>query len=167
MVWCAIKADGSICLRRCPPRVNAAAYRGILESAKAFIRPRCGIPLTWDEASFFCLVSCSEPGWRFQQDGAPAHRAASTAAWLHFQRVRRHNGGVWPPMSPDLNPVEHIWPWVLRRLEGAVLSCREQLWTSLQSEFAAVPVNYVKSLYDSLPRRMQAVIAAHGGPTRY
>lgn len=52
MVWCAIKADGSICLRRCPPRVNAVAYRDILESAKAFIRPRCGIPLTWDEASF-------------------------------------------------------------------------------------------------------------------
>ena len=70
-------------------------------------------------------------------------------------------------MSPDLNPVEHIWPWVLRRLEGAVFSGREQLWTSLQAEFAAVPASYVKSLYDSLPRRIEAVIAAHGGPTRY
>lgn len=146
MVWAAMKSTGEICLRRCPPRVDAAAYRGILNSAKGFIRG---------------------PGWRFQQDGAPAHRAASTTSWLYFKRVRRHNGGVWPPMSPDLNPIEHLWPFVLRALEGQVFSGRDQLWSALQEGFAEVPASFVKSLYDSLPRRMEAVIVARGGPTRY
>ncbi len=40
MVWAAMKKNGAVCLRRCPPRMNAAAYQDILESAKAFIRPR-------------------------------------------------------------------------------------------------------------------------------
>lgn len=56
-------------------------------------------------------------------------------------------------MSSGLNPVEHIWPWVLRRLEGAVFSGRKQLWTRLRSEFAAAPVSSVKAWYDSRPRR--------------
>lgn len=70
-------------------------------------------------------------------------------------------------MSPDLNPIEHIWPYVLRGLEGQVFSSKDHLWSSLQGAFAAVPASYVKALYDSLPRRMQAVIVARGGPTRY
>ena len=41
MVWAAMKANGAICLRRCPPKVDAIAYRSILSSAKAFIKPRC------------------------------------------------------------------------------------------------------------------------------
>lgn len=50
MVWAAMKANGEICLRRCPPRVNAQAYRSILESAKGFIRPRCEPKPHWDGA---------------------------------------------------------------------------------------------------------------------
>ena len=70
-------------------------------------------------------------------------------------------------MSPDMNPIEHLWPWVLRHLDGAVFTGREQLWSALQEAFAAVPASYVHSLYASLPSRMQAVIAARGGPTSY
>lgn len=154
-----IKADGSICLKRFLPRV--AAYRDILESAIYSFDPGVEF-ISWDEASRFCLVSCREPGWRFHQDGAPVHRAASTAAWLHFKRMRCHNGRVWPPISPGLNPVKHIWPWVLRH-EGAMFSGREQLRARLQSEFAAVPATQ-KRCDESRSMRMQAVIATHGGP---
>ena len=41
MVWAAMKRSGEICLRRCPVKVNAVAYQGILDSARAFIQPRC------------------------------------------------------------------------------------------------------------------------------
>lgn len=40
MVWAAMRGNGSIVLRRCPPKVKAVDYQAILESAKAFIRPR-------------------------------------------------------------------------------------------------------------------------------
>ena len=166
MVWAAMKANGAICLRRCPPQVNSLAYQSILQSAMRFIKPRYG-PLSHRGNTYPSVPFCSGRGWTFQQDGASAHRANSTTYWLQRKRVARHNGGVWPPMSPDMNPIEHLWPWVLRRLEGAVFTGREQLWTALQEAFAAVPASYVNSLYASLPHRMQAVIAARGGPTRY
>ncbi len=79
----------------------------------------------------------------------------------------RHNGGVWPPMSPDLNPIEHLWPIVGRALAGCVFSGKDQLWSALQEAFANIPADHIKALYESMPRRMEAVITAKGGPTRY
>lgn len=43
MVWAAMKSDGAICLRRCPPKMNSAGYQSILGSAMTFIKPRCVI----------------------------------------------------------------------------------------------------------------------------
>ena len=70
-------------------------------------------------------------------------------------------------MSPDLNPIEHIWPLVTRNLQGAVFSGREQLWTALQEAFAAISPAEVQKLYASMPDRLAAVKANRGGPTRY
>ena len=101
------------------------------------------------------------------QDGASPHRALSTIAWLNAKKVKRLNGGVWPPQSPDMNPIEHLWPMVLRKLNGSVFSGKESLWTALQAAFAAIKPSQVQRLYASMPRRMKAVIAAKGGHTRY
>ena len=105
--------------------------------------------------------------FQFQQDGAPAHRAMTTQAWLKRNKVQLLNGGFWPPMSPDLNPIEHIWPMVTRNLNGSVFSGREQLWTALQQAFAEITPGQVKKLYASMPDRLAAVRAARGGATRY
>ncbi len=43
----------------------------------------------------------------FQQDNAKPHTAAITTAWLHSRRVQVLN---WPACSPDLSPIENIWP---------------------------------------------------------
>ena len=77
------------------------------------------------------------------------------------------NSGEWPANSPDMNPIEHVWPMVSRQLVGKVFSDREQLWTALQSAFAAVSSSKILNLYDSMPRRIQALLAAKGGHTRY
>ena len=41
MVWAAMKSDGAICLRKCPPKMNSASYQSVLGSAIGFIKPRC------------------------------------------------------------------------------------------------------------------------------
>ena len=114
-----------------------------------------------------CSSCFRSTGWHFQQDGASVHKARTTTAWLHNNGVRLLNGDVWPPMSPDLNPIEHLWPMVLRRLDGAIFAGKDQLWTALQEAFAAITPEQVQALYASLPRRMEAVIGSRGGPTRY
>jgi hypothetical protein len=106
-------------------------------------------------------------GWRFQQDGASVHRAMTTQAYLARSRVRLLNNGFWPPMSPALNPIEHVWPMVLHRMKGSIFSGREDLWTALQEHFAAITPAQIKALYDSMPDRVGQVLAQRGGPTRY
>lgn len=105
--------------------------------------------------------------YKFQQDGAPAHRALSTTAWLRRKKVQRFNGGVWPGQSPDLNPIEHLWPLVLNKLRGSVFAGKDELWSALQGAFAEIQPAQIQALYHSMPNRMKAVIAAKGGHTRY
>ena len=41
-------------------------------------------------------------------------------------------------MSPDLKPVEHIRPNVLRHLDGDVYNNRDELWVALEAAFVKV-----------------------------
>ena len=70
-------------------------------------------------------------------------------------------------MSPDLNPIEHVWPLVTRNLKGAVFSGREQLWSALQEAFAQITPREIQKLYASMPDRLACVKAQKGGHTRY
>ena len=48
--------------------------------------------------------------YTFQQDGAPAHRARETVALLTNETPDFIPPDLWPPNSPDLNPVDYkIW----------------------------------------------------------
>ena len=45
----------------------------------------------------------------FQQDGAPAHTALISQAWLRTNFPSFWNKEIWPPNSPDLSPIENMW----------------------------------------------------------
>ena len=79
---------------------------------------------------------------------------------MNKYKIRRFNGGVWPPQSPDMNPIEHLWPMVAHELRDCVFSGKESLWSSLQEAFAAIRPEQIKALYKSLPKRMEAVVKA-------
>ena len=66
-----------------------------------------------------------------------------------------------------MNPIEHVWPMISRKLIGRVFSDREQLWSALQTAFAEITPEQILKLYASMPRRIQALLANRGGSTRY
>jgi len=43
----------------------------------------------------------------FQQDGAPAHRACDTVTMLQRETPEFIPAEMWPPNSPNLNPVDY------------------------------------------------------------
>jgi len=48
--------------------------------------------------------------FHFQQDGAPAHQAGETVELLKVETPDFIPQNLWPPKSPDLNPVKYkIW----------------------------------------------------------
>ena len=102
----------------------------------------------------------------FQQDGAPCHTSKKAQQWFEEKGVTVSD---WPAQSPDLNPIEDIWNILdkaIRARERLPTSLR-QLMDALIEEWQKIPIDVVRKLYEGMPTRMQAVIAAEGSHTCY
>ena len=75
----------------------------------------------------------------------------------------------WPALSPDMNPIEHLWDELKRRVRARnpVPSSVGELKTALLEEWAGIPQENVKKLIRSMKNRLQDVIRARGGNTKY
>jgi hypothetical protein len=112
------------------------------------------------------------PGCIFMQDNAPAHRSLETRINLLERDI---HWIPWPPYSPDLNLIEHVWNWMKNWIQehywrakyNASKLAPAQLKQIILEAWNAVPDSYIERLYDSWWERCQAVIDANGGPTRY
>ncbi|UYV61923.1 hypothetical protein LAZ67_1007077 [Cordylochernes scorpioides] len=63
----------------------------------------------------------------------------------------------WPPYSPDLSPIEHVWDIIGRRLHALPQPRSEdELWQMVEREWRAIPQDAIRTLIDSLPRRVAA-----------
>ena len=63
----------------------------------------------------------------FQQDSAPAHRVRETISLLERETPAFISPDLWPPNSPDLNPVDYkIWSVMQQR----VYQTKYRMWTT-------------------------------------
>ncbi|UYV70167.1 RET [Cordylochernes scorpioides] len=103
------------------------------------------------------------PNALYQQDNARPHTARISQQALQDVQML-----PWPPYSPDLSPIEHVWDIIGRRLHALPQPRSEdELWQMVEREWRAMPQNAIRTLNDSLPRRVAACIAVRGGPTCY
>ena len=72
----------------------------------------------------------------------------------------------WPPYSPDLSTIEHLWDELDRfvRRRRNTPNTLGQLRIALLEEWENIKIN---ALVNSMQRRIRAVINARGGHTRY
>ena len=73
------------------------------------------------------------------------------------------------PLVPDLNPIEHLWAEVdrrLRKLPGNI-SSEKDLWEKIQVVWEQIDVETCTNLIRSMPERVRDVIRARGGYTRW
>ena len=74
---------------------------------------------------------------------------------------------ITPPQSPDMNPIEHLWDHLEKRLRCHHISNKNQLKDLLLSEWLQISSEYTKKLVYSMPNRLNEVIRLKGYPTKY
>lgn len=105
-------------------------------------------------------------GFLLMQDNARPHTAASTRQYLEEVGIDTMD---WPALSPDLNPIEHVWDELKRRVRSRehVPNNIAELKIALVEEWENIPQETLKKLIRSMKNRMEATIQARGGNTRY
>ncbi len=73
----------------------------------------------------------------------------------------------WPSMSPDLNPIEHLWGILKRKVEEFKVSNIHQLHDVVVEEWKRTPVATCEALVNSMPKGVEVVLENNGGHTKY
>ncbi len=104
----------------------------------------------------------------FQQDNAPCHKAQIISDWF-LEHDNEFTLLKWPPQSPDLNPIEHLWDVVEREIHimNVQPTNLQQLCDAIMSIWTKISEECFQHLVESISWRIKTVLKAKGGPTRY
>jgi Transposase/DDE superfamily endonuclease len=151
MVWGCMGWNGVGKLIEVQGKMDAEQYCAILDDAVVESMEKLDIPL--EDAIF-------------QQDNDPKHTSRRASKWFEDNQV---NVMTWPAQSPDLNPIEHLWEHVKRKLKGYEHPPKgvHEIWDRLVVEWNNIGPEVCQNLVESMPRRIAAVIRAEGGHTKY
>lgn len=129
-------------------RVNAAAY---VDALTTVVKP-------WIES-----VSKGRP-YVFQQDSAPAHTTCVTQEWLADNFYDHVTFNLWPPSSPDLNPLDYyIWGVIEREANKELHNTKDSLKDTTAHLMGNISKEHLLRLCSHFRSKVESVIAAYGG----
>ena len=101
----------------------------------------------------------------FMQDGARSHTANETVRFLNQQRhLTLLQPNMWPPNSPDLNPVDYcVWSALERNVyRGRRFENTIEFKEAIFQEWEALPQAVINNTIDGFRSRVRLVIAENG-----
>ena len=107
-----------------------------------------------------------EGGSIYQDDGAPIHTSNLVKTWKSDNNIQCL---AWPPYSPDLNIIENAWFVIKFQLQKELhlIKSVDDLREAIKRVWAGLTVNYIRGLYNSIPRRIRSVQTLKGHRTKY
>lgn len=148
-IWGCISLKGTGC---------SATYSGYITAERY-------IPMLEDQLlPSIDLLAPNDNDWYFQQDGASCHRANKVKEWFRSNKIRTL---TWPALSPDLNPIEHVWQEIDKKLANDPPHNLAQLENALTKAWNEIEVSFIEKIIESMPERVKACIDAHGGHSRF
>ncbi|GFU01019.1 transposable element Tcb1 transposase [Trichonephila clavipes] len=102
----------------------------------------------------------------FQQDNAQPHVARVVQRFFVNHQIELF---PWPARSLDLSPILNMWSMVAQRLTQItpLAATPNQLWQRVKAAWSAVSPKHIQSLFESMPRRVIAVISNNVGYSGY
>ncbi len=99
----------------------------------------------------------------FQQDGAPAHNSKTTQEWCRENLPEFWPKEVWPPSSPDCNPLGYyVWSECEREVNKAPHNTAASLVAKIKEVMANLPRDTVAKACRRFRHRIEAVVEAGG-----
>lgn len=157
MFWGGMSTDGKtelICVSRtggARGQGSMTAHRYITEILEEHVVPYAGFV---------------GEGFTLMHDNARAHTAGIVRDYLQEVGIPVMQ---WPARSPDLNPIEHLWDHLKRKVRSRdpAPTTLQELEEAVIEEWASIPQEELIKLVRSMRERMEAVIRARGGNTRF
>ncbi|CAF1578421.1 unnamed protein product [Rotaria magnacalcarata] len=100
----------------------------------------------------------------FQHSNDPKDRAVFVNDWLKKKQIEVLK---WPSFSPDLNPTEHLWDELERRMKKHQPKNKDELKRYLLHEWVDIGRNVIVKLVDSVPNRLYECLKMKGYSMRY
>ena len=138
MMWAAISHTGKTALVHIPENLTAHRY------CDEILQPHV-LPLM------------QQNGARLQHDNTRPHTARITTALLTNSNVAVL---PWPSKSPDLNPIEHLWDDLDRRVhqrQPQPQSLQQQM-NALEDEWNNIPQQAIRTLISSMGRAVRLLL---------
>ncbi|GBM13061.1 hypothetical protein AVEN_101910-1 [Araneus ventricosus] len=131
-VWGSISLSGRTDLHVFPRgTVNVQAFRD--DILDAYVRPYAG---------------AIGDDFLQKDDKARPHRARIVGDYLQQETIQRME---WPARSLDMNPIEHVWDALGRRI--AAFNPPQTLATALQEQLLSLPTDLTDRIIDSITHR--------------
>ena len=86
----------------------------------------------------------------FQKDNAHVHTASSTRAYFEYKGIVTIEH---PPNSPDLNPIEHLWYGIEKKLRQNPAISTPDLSRKNQAIWVKLIISDTASLVSSMPEK--------------
>jgi len=100
----------------------------------------------------------------FQQDGVPSHRAKLTVEFLQRNVPDFVEPALWPPNSPDLNPVDYsVWGALQQMVYRDSVTSLNDLKEKIRHCWGELNLGLIDRAIDQWRPRRRAVIRAKGG----
>lgn len=148
MVWGCMSANGVGKLRFVETNMDRFVYLDILKSSLEESATKLGL----------------SGAWYFQQDNDPKHTSHIVKDSLLYNVPKQLHS---PRQSPDLNPIEHLWDELERRIRKKTYRNKKELKHGLGHDWNQITAETTKKLVFSMNNRLRAVVKAKGGPTKY
>jgi transposase len=140
MVWGGVWMEGRTRLHISDDSIDAEEYQNILWSN--LIEPR------------------HDEYLRLLQDNALPHSAASTMDFLDNFEVEMVEN--YPPNSPDLNPIEKVWGWMVQYINNRPCQTPDSYEKLIEESWDAIPQSVIAGFISHTPSEIQHILDTGG-----